>query len=427
MFGNGFQKLSEKEEDMKILFINKYDVSGGAAIAAWRLHERLESSCGTEDAFLVGIKRSPSGKVHLTRRPGFESIMERGINLLLNKAGLQYVWFPFSTGRIRRFAAAFKPDIIALQNIHGGYFQTTLVAELSSLAPVVWTLHDMWAFTGNAAYTFGDERWKQLRGGKGERRHFPAIGLETGHLLLKRKQKIYAGSRLTVVCPSRWLQRLAQQSPVFAGKLIKWIPNGIDTAFFCPPENKSAAKTALGIAPDRKVLLLSAEKLLKSDYKGGRDLLEILKLLDHAASGEITLLTLGHDPLPASYTHLQVKSMGYISEERQILQALQASDVYLHTARADNLPNTLIEAISCGVPCIAFDVGGCGEIVRDGENGCLIAPFDHALFADRVQYLIRNTQVHEQFSGNASRIARENFDLQMMSRRYFELFKALLA
>jgi glycosyltransferase involved in cell wall biosynthesis len=410
---------------MKILFINKYDVSGGAAIAPWRLHQQLERSGKTEDFFLVGIKKSSESYVFATRKPGIENNIERGVNLILNKLGLQYVWFPFSTGRIKKITARIKPDVIALQNIHGGYFKTELVSKLSRIAPVVWTLHDMWAFTANAAYVFGDESWKQMQGGKEEKKYFPTMGINTGKWLLKRKKKIYTASRLTVVCPSRWMERLARQSPVFEGKEMVCIPNGIDTAFFRPPEDKNKIRKELGISPEQKVLLLSAEKLLQSDYKGGKDLLEVLRLLDRPASDGITLLTLGRDSLPASYRYLQVRSMGYITDEAQIRQALQASDLFLHTARADNLPNTLIEAIACGVPCVAFDIGGCGDIVKDKENGCLIEPFDHSLFADSVWSLVSNPEKCQLFSRNARRLAEHNFDVRLMAERYMTLFKSL--
>jgi glycosyltransferase involved in cell wall biosynthesis len=265
-----------------------------------------------------------------------------------------------------------------------------------------------------------------MRAAKDERKSFPAIGLNTGKWLLTRKRRIYAQSNLTIVCPSRWLQGLACESPLLQGKDIRWIPNGIDTGFFRPSVDKGAAKRALGIGPERKVVLLTAEKLLKSDYKGGADLLKVLKLLDTEQAAGVTLLTLGHDALPHTYSWLQTRSIGYMKEQTQILAALQASDVYIHTSRADNLPNTLIEAISCGLPCVAFDIGGCGEIVRQGENGFLIPPFHHQKFAEQTAYLLHREAEHRQFSEKAREIAVSDFDVTLMADRYFQLFSTLL-
>lgn len=352
-------------------------------------------------------------------------MLERGTNFLFNQLGLQYVWFPFSTKRILKFAKEFQPDIISLQNIHSGYFKTSLIAELSKIAPVVWTLHDMWAFTANAAYTFGDESWKHMRSGKQERKQFPTIGLNTGNWLLKRKKKIYSKSNLSVVCPSQWLQQLAQQSPAFQGKEILHIPNGIDTKRFCPPLDKNKCKQELGISPEQQVLLLSAEKLTQSERKGGTELLEILKSLDRETTSPVTLLTLGHGTLPVTFQHLRIKAMGYISELKQIIQALQASDLFLFPSKADNLPNTLVEAIACGVPCITYDVGGCREIVKNELSGLIVPAGQPELFLHAILRLLDHPDMLASMRITARKQAVENFDVQLMAERYFALFKAL--
>lgn len=411
---------------MKILFINKYDTSGGAAIAAWRLHEALQKSYKTENAFLVGIKRSGYDFVYETRKKGLENTLEKGMNFLFNKFGLQYVWFPFSTKRILKFTKSFHPDIIALQNIHGGYFDTTLIKKLSGMAPIVWTLHDMWAFTGNAAYTFGDESWKQMQGGAKEHKHFPQTGFNNGKWLLQRKKDIYTKSRLTIVSPSEWLQKLALQSPVLKGKKILHIPNGIDTSLFCPAENKVQIKQEFGISPEQKVLLFTAEKLMQSEQKGGAALLEILKKLDQEMAMPVTLLTLGQGNLPLTFEQLKVKPLGYVSDQKQIIKALQASDLFLFPTKADNLPNTLIEAIACGLPCITYDVGGCGEIIKNGENGFLVPPFEVNPFVEAIKGLLEDQNKFVTFSDVARKYAVENFEVSEMARRYFEVFGGLL-
>ena len=157
---------------MKTLFINKYDTLGGAAKAAFRLNLGLRKYLNYDNYFLVGIKASNLEYVYKTRESGFENLVERGINFATNLIGFQYKWFPFSTRKIISVVRELKPDIISLHNIHGGYFKTSLIKELSKYAPIVWTLHDMWAFTANAAYTLGDDSWKSLKAGKKEKKYF---------------------------------------------------------------------------------------------------------------------------------------------------------------------------------------------------------------------------------------------------------------
>ena len=214
---------------MKILFINKHDISGGAAIWCFRFHKTLERLYNTQNYFLVGIKKSNYPYIFETRKRGFQNFVERGWNFLLQRIGLQYKFFPFSTKTILKKTKEIQPDIIFIRNIHGGYFKTSLLISLSKQAPIVWSLPDMWAFTANAAHTFGDISWKEMRSGKKEKKNFPKMWIDTGKWLLQQKKKIYSQSNLTIVTPSRWLYNLAIQSPVFEGKQILHIPNGIDT------------------------------------------------------------------------------------------------------------------------------------------------------------------------------------------------------
>src|SRR4030066_251717 len=175
---------------MKILFINKYDITGGAGVAAFRLHSALEKYYSTENKFLVGIKKSNHPFIIETRKAGIQNFIERGINYFQNLFGYQYYYFPFSSKTVMKFAQEFKPDIISLHNAHGGYLNLSLLSELSHISPIVWTLHDMWAFTANAAHTHGDNSWRRMKSGKNEKYYFPQIGIDRGIELLSRKQKI---------------------------------------------------------------------------------------------------------------------------------------------------------------------------------------------------------------------------------------------
>lgn len=410
---------------MKILFINKYDKHGGAAIAAWRLQEVLHEKYQTDNRILCGIKSSNAEFVNATRKKGLQNLSERIVNVGMNRVGLQYFWFPFSTGTILQTAKKFQPDVISLHNLHGGFFKTSLLRELSKIAPLIWTLHDMWAFTANSAYAGNDGSWKLMKSGKGERKQFPAIGLNTGNYLLKRKQKIYTDSRLSIVCPSEWMQRQARQSPALSGKEIHHIPNGIDLRRFCPATNKEKAKTLLGIASAQKVLLLFSEKIFEDERKGGSDLIEVIKKLDVEKNDDVVLLTIGAGKLKLPLRYLKMKPLGYLSKEAQIIEALQASDLFVFPTRADNLPNTLIEALACGLPSVTYDVGGCGEIIVDGLNGILIAAGDTTAFFNGIKDLLDRPEKLKEMQKNARKYAEQHFNIALMAEQYYALFKHL--
>lgn len=411
---------------MKVLFFNKYDTTGGAAIVATRLHQALQEQFRTEDRFIVGVKHSKETNVFCSRRHSTGVVIERGLNYMLNRAGIQYCWLPISTPEIRRRTVEFRPDVISLHNIHGGYFDTSLLVELSRIAPIVWTLHDMWSFTGNAAHTFGDASWKEMRSARGEHKMFPSIGIPTGRWLLQRKKNIYAKSNLTIVTPSQWLNDLAVQSPVFEHKRILHIPNGIDTNRYRPLE-KNETRDNIGIPREARVIYFSSEKIGTSDYKGGPMLLEILHALHTQLQEDVHLIMLGGGELKglSAMNRFVVHRAGYIHSETDMIKYINAADLLLYPTKADNFPNVLVESIACGVPCVTFDIGGCREIILDGENGFLVQPFEVRIFSERIQLLLNNKMLRNKLSVRGREIAVEKYSLRKMGEEYYRLFNEL--
>jgi glycosyltransferase involved in cell wall biosynthesis len=411
---------------LKILFINKYDISGGAGIAAFRLNEGLEEYFETENLFLVGIKKSNLPNVYSTRKPGLENFIERGINFLCDRAGLQYKFLPFSTSHIRQLAKEIKPDIINLHNAHGGYFKTSLLGELSKIAPIVWTLHDMWAFTANAAHTFGDNSWKKLKKGENENKHFPRIGLNTGNWLLRQKKEIYSKSNFSVVCPSEWLFDQAKQSPLFINKKIYQIPNGINFRTF-KRYDKCAVRKEFNIPGKSTVLAFAAEKGMQSEFKGGNDLIRILEGINANATEKIHLLVigLGNYNILDKFSNFIIHRTGYIFSEGTIAKYLSASDIFIYPTRADNLPSTLIESLACETPAITFDIGGCGEIVKDNHNGYLIEPFEIEKFISRAIELLKDKAKLDKFGKIGRQDMLDKYSLKTMAEKYYNLFLEL--
>lgn len=420
---------------MKILFINYKDVEGGAAIAACRLSRGLEESFQTGSYFIVGKKSSSSSNVFATIDSPSETLkaikvfIEFMVNKILNFLGLQYYYFPFSTRFILKKVRQLEPDIISLHNTHGGYFKTTLIKKLSRLAPVAWTLHDMWAFTGNAAHTFGDESWKQMKSGKGEKKIYPHIGINRGRALLKRKKRIYKKSNLHVITPSHWLYDLAKQSPVFANTPLYHIPHGLDLKVFQPVDKYSCRKV-LNIPMDARVIIFcSADDLDKSAWKGGPLLVDILKAIDARTAHPIETLVLGKGELKAlrDLKRLNLRKIGYVDSEQLVAVLLSAADLFIYPTRADTMPLVLMEAIACGTPCITFDIGGCGDIIRDDTGGYLIKPFDIETFADKTIEILSDNKKLEELSRTARQFAKEHFSLETMARAYHQLFSNIIS
>jgi glycosyltransferase involved in cell wall biosynthesis len=341
--------------------------------------------------------------------------------------GLLYQYFPFSERNILRTVHSFRPHIINVHNTQGAYFPVPLIQKISAYAPVVWTLHDMWSFTGNASHTFGNMSWKYLRNDRHLTKIPPKIGINTGAWLLKRKKKIYQHARLTIVTPSLWLKKLAEQSPVFEGKAIHHIFNGIDSKQYYPG-NKEAARLKLGLPQNNPTIMFSSHFLDKNNpWKGGADLLKILSKINAGTSKKINLLMLGEGGMTelSAFSNFNVYNKGYVREESLIRDCFIASDLFIYPTRADNLPNVLVESIACGTPCITFDIGGNTEIIKHNINGVIIQPFDFDSFARETLLLLNDRPKLSEFSANCIDVVKTSFLLQDMTDKYFQLFNTL--
>ena len=413
---------------MRILYINTTDVSGGAAVVMQRLMRGLHEKYGTENRLLVKEKQGSSPATEAILSGKAEIILEKALNRIGHLTGLLYQSFPFSSSNILKFTRQYKPDIINLHNVQGGYFAVPLLLKISAIAPVVWTLHDMWSFTGNASHTFGNMSWKYLKNDPALAKIQPSIGINTGAWLLKQKKRIYHNTRLSIVTPSCWLKELAEQSPVFVGKNIFHIFNGVDTTVFYSG-GKETARQKLGIPVNNKTIMFSSHFLNKNNpWKGGADLLDILGKINAATNEKINLLMTGEGSIQEldGFTKFNVFNKGYIKEEAGMRDCYTAADLFIYPTRADNLPNVLVESIACNTPCITFDIGGNKEIVQHDFNGILIQPFDHAAFAGKTLALLNNKDRLDGLSANCSFVTKKHFLLEEMVKNYFTLFKTLV-
>jgi glycosyltransferase involved in cell wall biosynthesis len=411
---------------MKVLFINTYDFRGGAAIIAYRLMKNLEKNYKAECFYIVAFKTLDDQNIFRSRPNRIAAFIEKAINKCLNVIGLQYFFLPVSSSTILKIAKHIKPDIISLHNTHGGYFQTSLIKKISNIAPVVWTLHDMWSFTGNAAHTFGDESWKEMKNSKHLAKISPAIGINTGAFLLQQKAKIYKQSKLIMVTPSKWLADLAHKSPAFKGKRIIHIFNGLDLDVFKPSQNNEI-RAKLNINSQDRVLMFSAEVLTDNIWKGGDALLHVIKLISEKIDLNLHLLIIGKGEIKEmnEIPNVVIHQIGYLQDENEMSKYLSASDLFIYPTKADNLPNVLIEAIACGTPCVTFNIGGCSEIIINDYNGIIIEPFDFVKMAHAITQLLENGEQLKEMSTNARAYAEAKFSIQDMSKKYIDLFHSL--
>ena len=364
---------------MRILFINISDIKGGAAKSMWRIANALDH----EIRFIVRSKYSNDDRV-------IEIGRNRFVNILFNLFGLQYKFLPKSR-KVIRLTKEFKPDVISLNQIEGGYFQTRDLIKLSRIAPVVWTMHDLWAFMENGhRYPLPGEKEKNI---------YPQIGLPLGRWLLKQKKKIYDKCNFKVILPSGYLRGEYVRS--LMDRPFEVIPHGIDLSKFRPGRAKR--------------MLFVAEKTSKG-------LLEpILKRLDSLLKEKIVLTVIGEGEVEDEYRNIIIEHKGYVEDEEELIFYYKDSDVFIYPTVADVFGLVLLEAIACGLPCVSYDVGGVAEVI--GNGGFLIKYGAYADFAFKIYAVLCNARLRQELSERAETQSLK-FDIKKIAKQYEEAFNS---
>jgi glycosyltransferase involved in cell wall biosynthesis len=404
---------------MKILHINQSDVSGGAAIAGYRLHQGLLEQ-GLDSKILVGKVKTDSDRiVTVPRKPR----LENQLNRLTRYSGLNYINL-FSSFDIPNHKFYQDADILNFHNLHTGYFNYLAISKLTKTKPAIFTLHDMWSFTGHCAYSYDCDRWKIGCGKCPYPDTYPAISRDSTHIEWKLKNWIYGQSNLTIVSPSNWLTEQAKASMLNCHP-IHCIPYGIDTNAY-QPLDRQLSKAVLDIPQDKRVLLFGAESL-KDKRKGGDLLLNALQQLPPSLKAEILFLTFGNgsEAITAALG-IPTINLGYISSDRLKSMAYSAADLFIFPTRADNLPLVLQESMACGTPMVSFDIGGVPDLVRPMVTGYLAKPEDAEDFCNGIVTLLEDDQLRQTMSVNCRAIAITEYSLELQAERYIKLYKQIL-
>jgi glycosyltransferase involved in cell wall biosynthesis len=405
--------------NMKILQINQSDIAGGAAIAGYRLHQGLLNQ-GIDSKLLVGSVKTDSDRVAVvSRRYRIENQLIR----FTYRLGLNYINL-VSSFDIPQHSFYKETDILNFHNLHTGYFNYLAISKLTETKPAIFTLHDMWSFTGHCAYSYNCDRWTIGCGKCPYPDTYPTIKYDNTSLEWKLKDWVYSKSRLTIVTPSKWLSEQAKKSMLNRFP-IHHIPYGIDTEAYQPIDAEKC-RDILGIAPNKKVLMFGAESL-KDSRKGADLLVKALQNLPEALKSEILLLTLGNgSEKTTDLVAIPTLNLGYVSSDRLKSIAYSAADLFIFPTRADNLPLVLQESMACATPMVSFKIGGVADLVRPGITGYLAQPEDIQDFSNGIVQLLEDTELRKNLSDNCRKIAIKEYSLELQAKRYIELYKQVL-
>ena len=401
---------------LSVLHISESDAAGGAARAAYKIHNGL-NGLGHRSRMLVGRKTTADDEVRKLKRNLAWRAADRVSGSVLDAFSLQYAFYPSS------FGLAVDPwfrsaDVVQLHNLHGSYFSFTALPLLSRRRPVVWLLHDQWAMTGHVAYSLDCERWKHGCGSCPYLEEYPRLRRDTTAILWRMKRAVYARSRLQIVVPSRWLLDLVLASPLLERFPARHIPNGIDTTIFSPG-SKHEARERLGLPLDRKLVFFAAADLHER-RKGLHLLVQALQRLEDPP----LLLLAGAGATPEG---VESRVLGAVSDELVLRDAYRAADVFAVPTVADVLAQTAQESIACGTPCVSFDKGGVTEVVRHLETGYQAKLGSVDSLAEGLATLLADDELIAKLSARCREVATREYGVDLQVSRYVELYDEVLA
>ena len=414
---------------MKILIVNTSERTGGAAVAANRLMKALNNSgvkakmlvrdkC-SNNLTVVGLPKSPMKHWHF--------LWERFVvfcHLHFNKHHLFEIDIANTGSDITQLREFQEADIIHLHWINQGMLSLgNIHKSLQTGKPGVWTMHDRWPATAICHLTLN---CRQFTTGCHNCYLLPNNGSnhDLAYKTWQRKKAMIKDENIYYVACSRWLESEAKKSALLYGQKITSIPNCIDTHIY-KKGNQQEARQRLGLPANKKLILFASQRVT-NENKGMSYLIEACKQLatDHEQPGVVILG--GHAEEVVNQLPLDSYPLGYVNDEHRIVDVYNAVDVFVLPSLSENLPNTIMEAMACGVPCVGFRVGGIPEEIDHKKNG-YVAEYRNAEDLGRGINWILNEADYEALSKHAIHKVAQNYSQQSVALKYLDIYQQAMA
>jgi glycosyltransferase involved in cell wall biosynthesis len=407
---------------IKVLHVVAGNLASGAARGAYWLHLGLLNN-GIQSKILIQENNTDDTTVEPIAKTDSEKVL-RLFRSYLDKLPVKF--YPrrekaaFSTGiqgfDICKLQSYKSADIIHLHWINNGMIDIKLLNKINK--PIVWTMRDMWPFTGGCHYSLDCLEYQNNCGQcpqlKSHRKN------DLSRYIFQRKICYYPPN-IQIVAISNWLANCAKKSTIMNNFDIKVIHNCVNTEDFFPIE-KYTCRKILGLPKKKKIILLGANNLNRS-YKGFIQLTEMIKILDP----NYLFLFFGHinknilDLLKINY-----KTLGFLNDSVSLRLAYSAADVFVAPSIQEAFGKTLIEAMACGTPVVAFNATGPKDIVLHKQTGYLAQPFDPTDLACGVSWILEDCQRYSYLSCKSITHTEENFSQKKIANEYIKLYQKLL-
>jgi putative glycosyltransferase len=419
---------------VRILFLNTSESKGGAAIAAKRLMDTLRKD-GIDVSMIVRDKETnDSAVIRVCSSKWINKIrfMYERLGLFFRNGFNRENLFAVSQANtgvdISSYSQVRRADIIHLHWINQGFLSLRDIHRLIAMGkPIVWTMHDMWPCTGICHHARDCVSFTSQCGTCFFLQSKKADDLSTA-VFKKKQQWIFSNEKITMVGCSNWLAGKAKTSALTKKHRVISIPNPIDTQQFKPSSDKKGCCRRLGLPEQRKLILFGAANV--TDKRKGIyyliDAINQLLTVEPRLAEKMGIVVFGEAKAEfVGLVKIPVYPLGYVSDITQIVALYNAIDVFVTSSLEENLPNTIMEAMACGVPCVGFQVGGIPEMIDHKENGYVAAYKDAADLATGIDWVL-NKADRKKLSFNARKKVEENYSEAVVAKQYIELYRSLL-
>lgn len=409
---------------MKILIVNTTDINGGAARAAFRLHKALlvqgikskmlVQSKSLEDFTVMG-PQTKFQKILGKIRPTLDSIPVQRYSAR-TKTLFSPSWLPFS-GIVEKINSL-NPDVVNLQWIQNGMLKIDDIQKIN--APIVWTLQDMWAFTGGCHYVENCDGYKRkcgncfVLGSNHEIDLSRKIWIEKNEIFSRKKN-------ITIVCVSDWLLKCAKESSLFRNFNIIKFPNLLDTKIFAPFD-KFEARKLFNLPQYKKLVLFGAIGATRDPRKGFKELTQALDYLP--IDYELVVFGASEPQIPQGFKQ-KAHYLGHLHDDVSLRVLYSAADVMVVPSLQEAFGQTASESMACGTPVVAFGSTGLLDIIEHQETGYLAKPFETKDLANGINWVIQHNHPAQLAKAARDKVMRE-FDSQVVARNYIELYEEIM-
>ena len=413
---------------MKVVIVNTSEKVGGAAIAANRLMEALKKN-GVSAKMIVRDRQTDKISVVAVKqqswRLALNFLWERGIIFLSNgfsRKNLFLIDIANTGTDITTMPEFQQADVVHLHWVNQGFLSLDNIDKiLRSGKKIVVTMHDQWYFTGVCHYSGDCLNYRD------QCRNCPLIRgrvkKDISWKVFNRKRRMYANADITFVGCSQWIAGLARTATLFQGKKVVSIPNAINMDVF-HPEDKALARQSLGLPSDRRLLLFGSQRIT-DERKGFKYLVEACEHIHRNYpewTDKIGIVVVGaKSETIDSMLPFPVYAVNYVSDEKSMVEIYNAVDLYVTPSLQDNLPNTIVESMACGVPCVGFRVGGIPEMIDHEKNGYVARYKDAVDFANGILWSLGDS--YDDLCTKAYEKAVATYSEKRVAEKYKEIYQ----